>query len=136
MVRSGLKRVHVGGQSLGGVVAVVFAALYSDQVASAVIVCPGMATAPQESPFFLQLTDDDDKSREAAVRNYLIPETPDEMRFFLRAAVKNKKLLSMPENQMLTYLEKRKEQNPAFRHVWNVLCVKVGVLRNLYIRPG
>jgi len=120
----GLKRIHIGGQSLGGVVAVVYASLYADQVASAVIICPGMATAPEESPFYRQLSAIDDV-RDAAVRNYLIPETPEEMKFFLGASVKNKKLLSLPEAHLLAYLEKRKQQNLAFRHMWNILCVEM-----------
>ena len=109
---------------MGGVVAVVYASLYADQVASAVIICPGMATAPEESPFYRQLSAADD-GRDDAVRNYLIPETPEEMKFFLGASVKNKKLLSLPEAHLLAYLEKRKQQNPAFRHIWNILCVEV-----------
>jgi len=121
----GLTRFHVGGQSLGGVVAVVFAALFPDEVQSAIIICPGMATAPLESPFYRTLDDDDDDSRDASVRKYLIPETREEMKFFLQASVKNKKLLDLPEAHLLAYLDKRKEQNAAFWHMWRILCVKM-----------
>jgi len=120
----GLTRFYVGGQSLGGVVAVVFASLFADQVVSAVIVCPGMATTPHESDFYRDLSASEEVRAET-VRKYLIPETADEMKFFLGASVKNKKLLSLPENHLLAYLEKRKQQNHAFWHMWNILCVKM-----------
>jgi len=119
----GLTRFHVGGQSLGGVVAVVFASLFPDEVQSATFVCPGMATAPHESPLYQALADDD--NRNASVRKYLIPETREEMKFFLQASVKNKKLLDLPEAHLMAYLEKRKEQNAAFWHMWKTLCVKM-----------
>ena len=109
---------------MGGVVAVVFASLFADQVVSAVIVCPGMATTPHESDFYRDLSASEEVRAET-VRKYLIPETADEMKFFLGASVKNKKLLSLPENHLLAYLEKRKQQNQAFWHMWNILCVKV-----------
>ena len=108
--------------------AVVFASLFSNQVVSAIIVCPGMATTPHESDFYRDLSASEEVRAET-VRKYLIPETADEMKFFLGASVKNKKLLSLPENHLLAYLEKRKQQNHAFWHMWNILCVKVkGVL--------
>ena len=59
---------------------------------------------------------------------YLIPETREEMKFFLQASVKNKKLLDLPEAHLLAYLEKRKEQNVAFWHMWRILCVKVRIV--------
>jgi len=121
----GLKQVHVGGQSLGGVVAVVFAALYADEVQSAVVVCPGMATSPEETQFYRDITAEDEDVRNACVRNYLIPETREEMKFFLRASVKNKKLLSLPDSHLVAYLDKRLEQNSAFQHMWNVLSFRM-----------
>ena len=120
----GLKTYHVGGQSLGGVVAVVYASLFSSEVVSLIAVCPGMATHPDETEFYRNLSSPDD-IREQAVRNYLIPETKEEMKFFLEASVKNKSLLSMPDPHLVAYLKKRKEQNPAFRHMWNILNVNV-----------
>ena len=93
-----------------------------------------MATAPLESPFF-QALDDDAESRDASVRKYLIPETREEINFFLQASVKNKKLLDLPEAHLLAYLEKRKEQNAAFWHMWRILCVKVRAVCVLLVCP-
>jgi len=115
----GLTKYHVGGQSLGGVVAVVYASLFGSEVTSLIAVCPGMATHPEETEFYRTF------SSPEVVRNYLIPETKEEMKFFLEAAVKKKSLLSMPDSHLEIYLNKRKEQNPAFRHMWDVLNVNM-----------
>ena len=100
-------------------VAVVYASLFGSEVTSLIAVCPGMATHPEETEFYRTF------SSPEVVRNYLIPETKEEMKFFLEAAVKKKSLLSMPDSHLEIYLNKRKEQNPAFRHMWDVLNVNV-----------
>ena len=109
---------------MGGVVATVYASLFSAEVQSLILICPGMATSPEESPFYRKLSSPDEEKMQA-VKNYLIPETKDEMKFFLKASVKNKSLLSMPDAHLVAYLEKRKEQNGAFWHMWEILNVNV-----------
>ncbi|MBU1170709.1 MAG: alpha/beta fold hydrolase [Proteobacteria bacterium] len=65
----GLKKIHLGGSSMGGAISGVYASMYPDQVESLWLVAPGAVNAPEQSDLGKALMEG---------KNPLINETPEE----------------------------------------------------------
>lgn len=67
----GLSTIHLGGSSMGGGIAGVYASLYPDEVKSLWLVAPSAVNAPEESDLVRAIT---------AGKNPLIAETPEDFK--------------------------------------------------------
>ncbi|MFB4367499.1 MULTISPECIES: alpha/beta fold hydrolase [unclassified Pseudomonas] len=56
----GIRRLHLAGHSMGGHIAALYAARYSDQVSSLALIANAGVTAPRRSPFFQRLEEQGD----------------------------------------------------------------------------